>query len=319
MQLKCVCERENRGMAAMRCSSISESLRLVSSFSIISSSSKLDPSSQKRSYVSRCATTSESIPARLDLSLQIKTHLIPHPKKVNRGGEDAFFISSYNGGTIAIADGVSGWAEKNVDPSLFSRELMANASHFIEDEEVNYNPEILIKKAHAATSSIGSATVIVAMLENEGILKIANVGDCGLRIFRKGQIIFSTSPVEHYFDCPFQLSSEAVGQTYLDATVCSVQLRERDIIVMGSDGVFDNVFDSEIAAIVTKDSNVAKELAELAHNHSLDPNYDSPYSIEARSRGFDVPWWKKLLGQKLTGGKLDDITVIVGQVVKNYP
>lgn len=81
------------------------------------------------------------------------------------------------------------------------------------------------------------------------MLKIANVGDCGLKIIRKGtthvyftlpsffntsgfsflyininmislgQIIFSTSPQEHYFDCPYQLSSERVGQTFLDATV----------------------------------------------------------------------------------------------------
>lgn len=28
--------------------------------------------------------------------------------KVDRGGEDAFFVSSYNGGVIAVADGVSG-------------------------------------------------------------------------------------------------------------------------------------------------------------------------------------------------------------------
>jgi len=30
--------------------------------------------------------------------------------KVNTGGEDAFFVSSYNGGVIAVADGVSGYA-----------------------------------------------------------------------------------------------------------------------------------------------------------------------------------------------------------------
>lgn len=89
------------------------------------------------------------------------------------------------------------------------------------------------------------------MLERSGILKIANVGDCGVKVIRKGvssisqqnstfiiliysfaalsddiavyfdvgQMIFSSSPQEHYFDCPYQLSSEAVGQTYLDATV----------------------------------------------------------------------------------------------------
>lgn len=31
---------------------------------------------------------------------------------------------------------LASWAEQNVDPSLFSRELMANASSFVEDEEV---------------------------------------------------------------------------------------------------------------------------------------------------------------------------------------
>jgi len=28
--------------------------------------------------------------------------------KVEKGGEDAFFVSNYNGGVIAVADGVSG-------------------------------------------------------------------------------------------------------------------------------------------------------------------------------------------------------------------
>lgn len=96
---------------------------------------------------------------------------------------------------------------------------------------------------------------IVSVFEN-GILKIASVGDCGLRVIRKGtklqthifllfdfdfqkspcsissdviiaylgagQMIFSTFPLEHYFDCPYQLSSEAVTQTYLDAIVWKV-------------------------------------------------------------------------------------------------
>lgn len=29
--------------------------------------------------------------------------------KVDKGGEDAFFVSNYNGGVIAVADGVSGY------------------------------------------------------------------------------------------------------------------------------------------------------------------------------------------------------------------
>jgi protein phosphatase PTC7 len=86
------------------------------------------------------------------------------------------------------------WAEKDVNPALFSRELMRNSSNFLNDEEVSLakpqqsalfntpfplpyvpvtnlrymelwklqasrDPQILLMKAHAATSSIGSATV----------------------------------------------------------------------------------------------------------------------------------------------------------------
>ncbi|XP_044482496.1 probable protein phosphatase 2C 26 isoform X4 [Mangifera indica] len=275
---------------------------------------------KKNRLLSSASSQLNPLQSRSELSFRVGTHLIPHPSKVDRGGEDAFLVSGYNGGVIAVADGVSGWAEQNVDPSIFSRELMANASYLVEDEEVNYDPQILIQKARAATSSIGSATVIVAMLERNGILKIANIGDCGLRIIRKGQIIFSSSPQEHYFDCPFQLSSEAAGQTYLDAMVSSVELMEGDTIVMGSDGLYDNVFDHEIVStmdIFTDVAEAAKALADLAHIHSRDSNFDSPYSMEARAKGIDVPLWKKILGMKLTGGKLDDITVIVGQVVSS--
>ncbi|CAI0549043.1 unnamed protein product [Linum tenue] len=224
--------------------------------------------------------SSELNSLRSEVSLCVGSHLIPHPNKVEKGGEDAFFTSSYSGGVLAIADGVSGWAEEDVDPALFSRELIANASGFVPDEEVNYDPQVLIRKAHAATSSIGSATVIVAMLERNGTLKIANVGDCGLKLIREGQIIFSTTPQEHYFDCPYQLSSETVGQTYLDAMVSSLEAIEGDIIVMGSDGLFDNVFDHEIVSTIGQHRNVS----DAARVHSLDSSYDSPYALEARSK-----------------------------------
>lgn len=59
-------------------------------------------------------------------------------------------------------------------------------------------------------------------------------------------------------------------------------------------------------------------LANLARSHSTDSNFDSPYTMEARAKGFDVPMWKKILGMKLKGGKLDDITVIVSQVVNSH-
>ncbi|ANM61559.1 Protein phosphatase 2C family protein [Arabidopsis thaliana] len=176
------------------------------------------PNPSRVDFLCRCAP-SEIQPLRPELSLSVGIHAIPHPDKVEKGGEDAFFVSSYRGGVMAVADGVSGWAEQDVDPSLFSKELMANASRLVDDQEVRYDPGFLIDKAHTATTSRGSATIILAMLEEVGILKIGNVGDCGLKLLREGQIIFATAPQEHYFDCPYQLSSEGSAQTYLDASV----------------------------------------------------------------------------------------------------
>ncbi|KAL9243593.1 hypothetical protein vseg_017462 [Gypsophila vaccaria] len=256
---------------------------------------------------------------KCELSLSVGAHIIPHPAKVERGGEDAFFISSHSGGAIAVADGVSGWAEQNVDPALFARELISNVSSMVDDTEVEDDPQVLLRKAHAATSSKGSATVVVAMMQKNGLLKVANVGDCGLRVVRKGQVMFSTCPQEHYFDCPYQLSSEASTQTYQDAVVTTVKLVEGDIVVVGSDGLFDNVYDRQLVSTIAAHRDVteaAKALARLARNQSTDSSFDSPYSSEARTKGIDVPDWKKLLGMRLTGGKVDDITVVVGAVVK---
>ena len=40
--------------------------------------------------------------------------------------------------------------------------------------------------------------------------------------------------------------------------VSSVKLKEGDIVVMGSDGLFDNVFDQEIASTVVSNSDVTE-------------------------------------------------------------
>lgn len=45
---------------------------------------------------------------RSEMSFSAGTRLIPHPAKVEKGGEDAYFVSSYKGGVLGIADGVSG-------------------------------------------------------------------------------------------------------------------------------------------------------------------------------------------------------------------
>lgn len=38
----------------------------------------------------------------------------------------------------------------------------------------------------------GSATVAIAALSGNGDLEMTNVGDCGIRIVRNGEIVFAT-------------------------------------------------------------------------------------------------------------------------------
>lgn len=45
---------------------------------------------------------------------------IPHDDKRYKGGEDAYTTSPK---LIAVADGVGGWADRGVDPGLFSKQL----------------------------------------------------------------------------------------------------------------------------------------------------------------------------------------------------
>lgn len=47
--------------------------------------------------------------------------MIPHPNKANKGGEDACYTHD---NLLAVADGVSGWAEFGIDASLYSRRLI---------------------------------------------------------------------------------------------------------------------------------------------------------------------------------------------------
>ena len=48
---------------------------------------------------------------------------IPHPDKLQKGGEDAFFFNDGES-SFGVADGVGGSASETVDPGRFSREML---------------------------------------------------------------------------------------------------------------------------------------------------------------------------------------------------
>jgi len=87
-------------------------------------------------------------------------------------------------------------------------------------------------------------------------------------------------------------------------------VKNNDVIVLATDGMYDNLFPNQILEILDRNVkkgfcvlDIAKDLARTAFDISLDPKCDTPFAQEARKYGYHY-----------TGGKSDDICVIVSKV-----
>lgn len=184
---------------------------------------------------------------------------LPHPDKVKKGGEDAWFvrISSSGGGQMYVADGVGGFNEQGVDPGLYARVLTYEAAKaqaaMARNPLSRPDPKKVIAAAQEATKLPGASTMVV--IECDGTkIKAANLGDSGFRVVRDGKVIFASPAQEHYFNCPYQLGFAPLSEdtdTANDAEVFDVAVQPGDLVIAGSDGLFDNVFDEEIAEVAT--------------------------------------------------------------------
>eukprot|EP00873_Tetraselmis_striata_P021380 jgi/Tetstr1/441644/TSEL_029869.t1 len=264
------------------------------------------------------------------LGLQCAGFSVPHPSKVEKGGEDAFFASPVEAdsaplflGAIGVADGVGGWSEDGVDPAAYARTLMQNCE-LAASPPAALTPQEVMDDAHLLTELPGSATAVVAVLRESGSLSVANLGDCGFRVVRGSGALVKSKPQQHEFNMPFQLAWSKVlpdTDTAMDAQLYELEVQEDDVLVFGSDGLFDNMWDEELTTIVqdfTRNtpkpySNedaaaLAKKLAEKAAQNSTTPEYRSPWSVAAANAGA-VPLLSRLFPR---GGKPDDTTVVVG-------
>lgn len=122
---------------------------------------------------------------------------------------------------------------------------------------------------------------------------------------------FQSKEQQHSFNFPYQLGSN--GDNPYFAKTDAFKIFENDIIILASDGLWDNLFINrvifEVNRIIEKFGRdlkmISDRLANLAFEHSLDKGYFSPFEKQARKNG-----------KGFKGGKSDDITVVVAQVVR---
>lgn len=271
-----------------------------------------------------------SLPA--PLSVRASGLSIPHPDKLKMGfkgvnrkhaghaGEDAYFYAPGNNDVygFGVADGVYMWREQGIDSGVFSRTLMETSQHMVEAGYSDVLKVAQIARRKAQSEGVyGSSTMCVAVLDRRWArIHSATLGDSGLMVIGatpdepKPHIKFRTSPQEHEFGHPYQLGHHAASDRPEDAMLASVRVLPGDTLILGSDGLFDNIFDRDIAAITLRHRDAAapaalvRELVAVAYENSRNKRAFTPYSYAA-SEWFDMVY---------DGGKPDDITVVAAFV-----
>lgn len=261
-------------------------------------------------------------------------------------GDDSFFVTGDStADVLGVADGVGGWRNYGVDPSLFSSSLMANCERVVVEgrsrpdapktiiatgyydlvrmsKTAIQNPSSEEASEPGGRTLMGSSTVCILSFHRETQnLYTANLGDSGFAVYRNGKVLHRSTEQQHYFNTPYQLSlppQPQSGSMLQDspevAEASSVQLKEGDVILLATDGLWDNLDHEMILEEIQehiRDPNdeesverAARALASRARDLAFDPKYMSPFARHARAAGI----------HRVTGGKPDDITILLSSV-----
>ncbi|XP_043713344.1 probable protein phosphatase 2C 55 [Telopea speciosissima] len=237
---------------------------------------------------------------------------LPHPDKEETGGEDAHFIC-VDEQAIGVADGVGGWADLGVDAGQYARELMFNSVNAIQEEpKGSIDSARVLEKAHLSTKAKGSSTACIIALTDQGLHAI-NLGDSGFIVVRDGCTVFRSPVQQHGFNFTYQLESGNGGDLPSSGQIFTIPVAPGDVVIAGTDGLFDNLYNNEVTAVVVhamraglEPHATAQKIAALARQRAQDRDRQTPFSTAAQDAGF-----------RYYGGKLDDITVVVSYITSS--
>lgn len=248
-------------------------------------------------------------------------------------GDDACFVAEHRSAdVVGVADGVGGWREYGIDPSSFSQGLMKACKDLVGRGEFRpWEPSALLGDAYqslrvasarlpptAPRQPCGSSTACVVVLDRaRSCLYTANLGDSGFLVLRGGRVVHRSQEQCHYFNTPYQLSipPDNVRNCLKDspdkAEQSSFQVETGDLVVVATDGLFDNLPVEAIEATLGKLPDLrpqslqaaANSLALQARRLAFDPSYMSPFAVKAAEAGLAAQ-----------GGKPDDLTLILAVV-----
>ena len=294
----------------------------------------------------------------LTTSLPSGSVVSSHPSlgEWGQSGEDAWCLSDDHR-LMGVSDGVGGWSSiQGANSALWAMGIMQGALqawHVMRQNQLQQARQANAQSQETASrlavelmwagyrcalrkQVLGSATACVVLFDpDDMMLRYANLGDSGFAVYRQSKLHFKCDEFQHSFNLPAQLGS-GCEDTPDDSISSSLSVQVGDIVVIGTDGLLDNVSEHEIATVIgmhqkqnpninanqTKQRNdrqaaldnaqqvhlqnlpdLAREIAEFALACSRDPHRMTPFSLAAK---------RHRINHK--GGKEDDITLIVAQI-----
>eukprot|EP00408_Alexandrium_pacificum_P054880 CAMPEP_0171269086 /NCGR_PEP_ID=MMETSP0790-20130122/60008_1 /TAXON_ID=2925 /ORGANISM="Alexandrium catenella, Strain OF101" /LENGTH=302 /DNA_ID=CAMNT_0011737873 /DNA_START=8 /DNA_END=913 /DNA_ORIENTATION=- len=252
---------------------------------------------------------------------------------------------------LGVADGVSQVEEFGMDSSLLPREILDRCESLgmvqlipnNKDRATAYQGPIpLLRDAFESTQSLGSTTVVMALMDNSTkihgklhpMIAVITVGDCELLILRRihgrnsqFQVVFHTEMqrIGGHAQTPLQIArvderidpdmTEDVTVEVIEkgSAVHCVSAYEGDVVILGSDGVFDNLYLDEVQSIVNEvlvrgsPTYAPKEVLDRAAQKIVAASHAKSKRLPSGQLP-DAP-----IGR---GGKMDDTSVVVAEVVE---
>ncbi|KAL3629782.1 hypothetical protein CASFOL_027004 [Castilleja foliolosa] len=194
-------------------------------------------------------------------------------------GDDAHFIAA-DQQFVGVADG-----------GEYARRLMFNSLMITLIDGHAKSPMEVIEEAYAKTTTTqGSSTAcIISFSSEDNMLRAACVGDSGFLVIRNGAVLYRSSSI----DCPYD---DRVGTTEdIVAEEIEVRVEKGDLVILGTDGLFDNMFEREMLEILLErgggDMDLVEQCSYVA-NYALFNSFDSSRSSYS----------------------IDDITVIIARI-----
>jgi serine/threonine protein phosphatase PrpC len=263
---------------------------------------------------------------------------VPLRNNGNECGEDDFLVSQRGDiKLLIVSDGVGSWSRYGINPKIFTRELLKSinvqfkllnntiiAEH--DKRKVSFLLNI-IRKAYDNVQRtkrfirFGSCTVVSLSLNIKTLhLNSYVLGDSGFMIIRNNRIVYRSKDLLHGFNFPYQLAfMNEHSNSPNDGFIRPFKLRVNDVIIMGSDGLFDNLFDEAILYYVKSEvkylsSRIQKGYSETARKIAkhltitakrigeIVNDVSTPFSEEVNSL--------QILNYKVFNGKNDDTTVL---------